>query len=259
MLKMLLTKTIQILYLFSNFIPIVTCYYKNGHSLIGEITDKLLTSRIKTNINMSIQDISSWADSIKKNPNYRWTKILHYINTNDNAENNYCKVEINLDKPNLYNALQNYTQRLLNKTLRTDEDLKFFVHFYQDLFQPLHMSGIYRGGNNYSLNYFGKSSNLHEVWDSLILRDRIKEFRDKDIYINYLLQNYKKIKPFLSFDYKYWIERNNEINCNFVYKDLSNNLVTLNYYNTNKYVIDYLVMYSSINLSFILKNLFTIN
>ena len=48
--------------------------------------------------------------------------------------------------------------------------LKFVVHFVGDAHQPLH-SGFERdrGGNDVQVNFNGKGTNLHSLWDSGIL------------------------------------------------------------------------------------------
>jgi L-ascorbate metabolism protein UlaG (beta-lactamase superfamily) len=53
--------------------------------------------------------------------------------------------------------------------------LKFFVHFVQDVHQPLHLSGRDRGGNDAIALFDGHQSNLHAVWDTLLLVKYLKE------------------------------------------------------------------------------------
>ena len=46
-------------------------------------------------------------------------------------------------------------------------NLKMLVHLIGDLHQPLHVGGgDDQGGNNIKVDWFGKDSNLHRVWDS---------------------------------------------------------------------------------------------
>jgi len=52
-----------------------------------------------------------------------------------------------------------------NKTKGTA--LRFILHILSDLHQPLHAGRSEdRGGNDIKLNWFGKDTNLHAVWDS---------------------------------------------------------------------------------------------
>ncbi|HST45658.1 MAG TPA: S1/P1 nuclease [Luteimonas sp.] len=51
--------------------------------------------------------------------------------------------------------------------------LKFLVHFVGDVHQPLHASPRDdKGGNDDQVNWQGKGSNLHRVWDRTILESR---------------------------------------------------------------------------------------
>ena len=50
------------------------------------------------------------------------------------------------------------------------EALMFLVHFVGDMHQPLHCSDNKdKGGNDVKLDFFGRPSNLHSVWDSGLL------------------------------------------------------------------------------------------
>jgi len=58
--------------------------------------------------------------------------------------------------------------------------LRFFVHLIQDLHQPLHVADRSdRGGNNLQIRY-GRfdPTNLHQVWDSGLLRSRYRNEND---------------------------------------------------------------------------------
>lgn len=232
----------------------IFAFYKQGHKLIGKIVDNILNEKTKKNIGLSIEDISPWADSIRWNNNYTWARPLHYIDTNDNPEKNECYVNsFKTIKPNIYDALTNYTTRLLDIKNRNDEDLKFLIHFYEDLFQPLHVSGSYRGGNSFDTIFFGRKSNLHQVWDYLILRDRNNEISN---YIDYLINSTKFVTPYESFNYQFWIQYNNKINCEYVYRNLDNK-ISIEYYNKNKYILEKQILQASVNMKYMLESLFT--
>ncbi len=117
------------------------------------------------------------------------------------------------------------------------------------------MSGIYRGGNNFPVNFFGDNSNLHEVWDYLILKKHIKEKGKLPKYIDYIINITKIQSPYKPFDFDFWIKHNNKINCVCVYKDISYNISTV-YYNKNKEIIDQLIVMASVNLKYILEKLY---
>jgi len=74
-------------------------------------------------------------------------------------------------------AIQNYTQRLSDPTLSSDdqtEALKFLVHFVGDIHQPLHVSFTSdEGGNSIHGTFEGETTNLHAVWDEKIIQTRV--------------------------------------------------------------------------------------
>ena len=48
--------------------------------------------------------------------------------------------------------------------------LKYLVHLVGDIHQPLHVGRFEdRGGNDIKINFLGKASNLHRVWDSQMI------------------------------------------------------------------------------------------
>ena len=52
-------------------------------------------------------------------------------------------------------------------------DVLVLFHLCGDLLQPLHVGyGSDKGGNTYQVNYNGKGTNLHSVWDSRIIESQ---------------------------------------------------------------------------------------
>lgn len=65
-------------------------------------------------------------------------------------------------------------ERILRDSTRTREDhvraLKLLVHFVADIHQPMHVGRASdRGGNDVDVRWFGRTVNLHSLWDSHIL------------------------------------------------------------------------------------------
>lgn len=229
-------------------------FYKFGHSLIGELTENLISNHTKfklKSLNFSLKTESSWADSIRRNPKYNWVKPLHYIDTSDDPLNNKCSVN-SFKGINLYSALINHTEKIINSSNNNIfvYNLKFFIHFYQDLFQPLHESSN-KGGNKCKVNFLNSTTTLHRVWDQLIIKRRSREFINYSDYINYLLYKSKNFYILYPFNYKFWIKHNNKLNCYYVY-NFSDLTLDLDYYNQNKIIIENLIIMCSINLGYII-------
>ncbi|RZC46433.1 hypothetical protein C5167_039385 [Papaver somniferum] len=72
-------------------------------------------------------------------------------------------------------------------SLNTDnltEALMFLSHFIGDAHQPLHAG--FRGdlgGNTISVHWFGLQTNLHRVWDNMIIETAMKSFYNSDLAI----------------------------------------------------------------------------
>jgi hypothetical protein len=254
-------KFLNLLFIIGN----VFSFYKTGHEIIGSIVDELLEDSAKNNIynllQNNVQNTSSWADSdkVRKNKEYSWSVKLHFLVTDDSPDKGICQINsFKTSERNLFSALTNYTQRLIVN--RGDqESLKFLIHFYQDLFEPLHMSGVYRGGNDYPVIFNKRKTSLHQVWDSLIIENTINNSFDNNVikYTRYLLKLSKNQTPMNSFDYTFWMTTNNKINCENVYKDISMNATLSEKYVTlNSGLFDILLVRAAVNLAYILNQLY---
>ena len=65
-------------------------------------------------------------------------------------------------------------------------NLKSLVHLIGDLHQPLHVGGEGdQGGNKVKVDWFGKSSNLHRVWDSDMIDNSNLSFTELASFLGY--------------------------------------------------------------------------
>jgi len=150
-----------------------------GHRAVGKIAENHLTPKAKTAIQdllgtESLADVSTWADDYRAIPAYKYTTPWHYMNLPLGLDYKQFQVKVNgLGTENVYAALQRCEQDLLSPGIPKEDKvkaLKFIVHLVGDLHQPMHISRAEdQGGNTIQLNYKGKGTNLHSVWDSRIL------------------------------------------------------------------------------------------
>ena len=206
------------LFLVSLFIVSLECYSRKTHNYLGNLSESSLQkdvlSNLKEIVGSNLGKASSWADTIKKNPKYKWAHSLHYI---DMPCGNYTKPSIVCNNSCIFTEILNITNSLkynkrYNTKKNTVEDTKFLIHFLQDFNQPLHMLGKYRGGNNYNINLVLNNNktirtNMHYLWDSYIPEYFVKNFKynapniqikvpnnilDFELYLRYtLLENLK--------------------------------------------------------------------
>jgi hypothetical protein len=158
----------------------------DGHRIIADIAEIYLTPQAKAAIkdllgDQSMADVSDWADRIRDQPQYEWTKPLHYIN----APRSATKVSMERDcghEKCVVAAINKSADVLRDPNSTRDqriEALKFLVHFVGDVHQPLHVSyEDDKGGNFVKLTWMGDATwNFHSVWDSALIKKRMNDDR----------------------------------------------------------------------------------
>jgi len=150
-----------------------------GHHAIGKIAVNHLKPDAMAAVkellgNESLADVSTWADEIRKKPEFKYTTPWHYINLPLGLNFNQFKKRVEeMKADNVYSAMLAQEKILADTSAAKDkraEALKFIVHFVGDLHQPMHISRAEdQGGNTIQLNYEGKGTNLHSLWDSRLI------------------------------------------------------------------------------------------
>jgi hypothetical protein len=178
-----------------------------GHNMTAYVTYNQLHNHtrmtLQQNFNITNADdfasIANWADSVKDTPEYRWSYDLHFIDI-QSPPLTRCLFEPDIDCATgqcVYGAIHNYTT-ILQKDTYNWEALKFLVHFMGDIFQPFHVGyALDIGGNNIHLSYSfddacshthsKAETNLHAIWDSAIIEQRVKELGSKSAFFDELL------------------------------------------------------------------------
>ncbi|MDQ7760033.1 S1/P1 nuclease [Xanthomonas sontii] len=156
-----------------------------GHRLVADLADTQLTPQARAQVRTLLQGepdptlagVANWADQLREHDpdlgkrSARW----HYVNL---AEND-CHYEQTRDCPDgncAVEALRRQAAILADRSqpqAARAQALKFVVHFAGDVQQPLH-AGYARdkGANTVQIQFEGKGSNLHSLWDSGLLRSR---------------------------------------------------------------------------------------
>lgn len=168
-----------------------------GHRLVARIADTELTPQAKAQVaellageaDPTLSGIASWADQLREHdPKLgKESSSWHYVNLGEND----CGYSPPRDCPNgdcVIEALEKQTDLLADRsqTLETRRQaLKFVVHFVGDIHQPMHAGYAHdKGGNDFQLQFNGKGTNLHSLWDSGMIYDR---HLDDDTYLKQLL------------------------------------------------------------------------
>lgn len=169
----------------------VAAYDVVGHRIIADIAYSNLTPVARRQVDkiLGTKGIiyqAAWADEVRSDNKYAYSYPWHYQNLADNVTTTDLKKL--LDNPasegeHLFFALNQLTTRL-NKDRNDAEALKFLVHFIGDLHQPMHLGReADKGGNRVEMNWFGRKTNLHSVWDGSIVESRKMSYTEYSSYL----------------------------------------------------------------------------
>jgi hypothetical protein len=164
-----------------------------GHRVTGDIAQQYLAPQTQVRVKalLGTQDLaraSTFADDMRSSPDLFWQKTAspwHYVTVPEGRR--YSDV----DAPPEGDAMQALTQfaaTLRNPDASADDQrlaLKFAIHLIGDLHQPLHVgNGTDRGGNSVKLEWFGKPSNLHRVWDTDMIASTDLSYTELSRWLN---------------------------------------------------------------------------
>ena len=145
---------------------------QTGHRVVGEIATAQLKPCTEKKIAAILQGeslamCSTWMDEVKSDKAYDHWDPWHYCTIGDHQS--YAEAGTP-SQGDILMKLDEITRELETKKFKHGGEanaIKILVHLLGDLHQPLHVGrGDDKGGNDFKIKYFGKSSNLHRVWDS---------------------------------------------------------------------------------------------
>ena len=148
-----------------------------GHRATGKIAEKHLTKKAKRQIDKllngeSLAFVSTYADQIKSDRKYNDFYTWHYVNMP--LDTKYEDSEKN-PKGDLVTGINKCISVLKNKNSNIEDKafyLRMLVHFIGDLHQPMHVGRAEdKGGNTIQVQWFGRGTNLHRVWDEDMIRE----------------------------------------------------------------------------------------
>lgn len=167
---------INIAFLFVLFPCRLLAWGHAGHAMVAELAMSMLSDATRVKVErvlggMTPADAGSWMDEVRSDPKYKYTTPWHYVNIESGGT---YKPAPNGD---IITALNKAYTELQNPEKLTPEQVKFDVlvlfHLCGDLMQPLHVGyGSDKGGNTYQVQYNGKGTNLHSVWDTRIIESQ---------------------------------------------------------------------------------------
>lgn len=153
-----------------------------GHHIVARLAEAQLTPQawavaqrlLAVRGAKHLSQVANWADDLRDvDPDlFRRTQRMHFVNFRSDDCIYHPSLECARGECAVA-AIKKYSAILAdraNSDAARAEALAFLVHFVADVHQPLHAG--YRpdhGGNDFQVRWNGQGTNLHRVWDSLML------------------------------------------------------------------------------------------
>ena len=162
-----------------------------GHRIVADIAYDNLTGSARSQVDKvlgkrGIVYESTWADEVRSDSKYAYSYQWHYQDLDNNMTSKDIKNLLNNPKAegeHLFFAIDTLTSRL-KKDKNDAEALKFLVHFVGDLHQPMHLGRKDdKGGNKVDFNWFGRKTNLHSVWDGMLIESEKMSYSEFSQYL----------------------------------------------------------------------------
>ncbi|GAB4175687.1 MAG: S1/P1 nuclease [Wenzhouxiangellaceae bacterium] len=151
---------------------------QTGHRVAGDIAAHYLSPEAKVAVERILGTetparASTWPDFMRADPSEFWQRTAspwHYVTVPPGKT--YSEVGAP-PQGDAYTALERFAATLRDRRASRDDQalaLRFAIHIIADLHQPLHVgNGSDRGGNQFTVTFFGENTNLHRVWDQHLI------------------------------------------------------------------------------------------
>lgn len=231
---------------------------RKGHAAVAYIAEENLSLEAKEKIaqilgNVDLADVASYADEIKRDPQYRKFSPWHYVNMEPGEDYVDSKKSEDGD---LVVAIAKCKEVLTDKSSSAEDKafyLKLLIHFIGDLHQPLHCGvAENKGGNSIQVQYRGRGTNLHSLWDTKILEDV-----DGDYKAFGPVKNKKLYKKYAKGDVLDWVKESQDLANNVVYPSVKvGQKLSDDYFNEFTPIIEQQIKKGGYRLAYILNSIF---
>jgi nuclease S1 len=147
-----------------------------GHRVAARVAETRLTPDARAGVRAllnegdTLADIADWADR-EGHGVVPASAPWHYVNvpiTADRYDPRFCS-----DRGCVVSRIKHYRSILADRGAARRERqlaLLFLVHLVEDVHQPLHVGDNHdRGGNQTQVQFLGRGTNLHRLWDTDII------------------------------------------------------------------------------------------
>ncbi|MGN0187061.1 MAG: S1/P1 nuclease [Paludibacteraceae bacterium] len=146
-----------------------------GHRIIGEIAQQHLTKKAQKQVvavlgGSTVAMEANWGDFVKSDTAYRACSSWHYNNFEAGLDRaTFDSLAMCQDRGEAVYRIYDLADRLRQNPNDTVA-LRFLIHIVGDIHCPMHMGRPDdRGGNKIKITWFGHDTNLHALWDDILI------------------------------------------------------------------------------------------
>lgn len=208
-------RTIFLILLFPSLVLGNAFWGQTGHRVTGAIAQNHLSGKAKKALNdlldgQSLAFVSTFGDDIKADRSYNRYGAWHYVNYPMGILYRDSEKSAEGD---IITAIETCTAIVANKANSREDrvfHLKMLIHLIGDLHQPMHTSRAEdKGGNDIQVQWFGRGSNLHKVWDTEMIDSFGMTFTELAQALDRLSK--KEIKQIQTGSIHDWVDESHEI------------------------------------------------
>ena len=235
-----------------------------GHRTVALLAERHLSLQAKTAIadlldDQSLADVSTWADEVRNKPEYRNTSGWHFLNLPLGLNVDQFETQVKTQtQENVYSAFL-MNERTLKRPSSTKEQkveaLKLIIHLVGDAHQPMHISRAEdKGGNTIQVQFDGKGTNLHSLWDSKLLDKQ--GMSDTQMATELDKATPAQIKQWQSENILYWIYESYQISSQLYSEVKSGSKLDETYYQMHIGTVNERIEKAGIRLAGVLNEVF---
>ncbi len=157
---------------------------QTGHRAIGKIAENHLSVKAKKALkeimgHESLAEASTWMDEIKSDKKYNYARTWHYVSVPEGKDYKSAEHEEHGDVYEAIGRMKDILKNAESTKIQRVEAVRMLTHLVGDMHQPLHVgNGEDRGGNSVKIKWFYSNSNLHRIWDSEIIDDKMMSYSE---------------------------------------------------------------------------------
>jgi hypothetical protein len=230
-----------------------------GHSTTAQIAENHLTLKAKARVTAilggrSMSSVSSWADQVKDDDTRKW----HFLNLPPGYNYiDFCQATQTQSAPNIYSALKKAISDLATgiSAEQKQVDLKYIIHLVGDAHQPMHVSRAKdEGGNLIKLTYNGQLTNLHSLWDGLMIKQDESDYRILTQKLDHASAD--QIAAWQGDDILKWLYESYQISTKLYSEVHRNDKLGNDYYNKHIKIVEDRITKGGIRLAGVLNKIF---